>query len=225
MIDPRNIIRTKKKNLSLLINAKGELVVRAPMGYPDHKIYDFIKEKEEWIAKKQATILANSYVNHNVLNYTTYLFLGQELTPIISSSVKDFAISNRVLYIPAKIDSTKIFGKVEKYFKKLAVEVIQSRSEYFRQKLRLNPESVGINNNKTRWGVCDSKNKIAINWRAVFLPPNLLDYIIVHEFCHLLEFNHTKNFWAVVQTIIPDWRAVRMHLKHMNWILMLFRKD
>jgi predicted metal-dependent hydrolase len=225
MIDPRNIIRTKKRNLSLLVNAKGELKVRAPIGYPDYKIYEFIKEKEEWITKKQNAILANSYVNQNVLNYTTYLFFGQELTPVISSSVNNFAISNRVLYIPAKIDNAKIFGRIEKYFKKLAGEIIETRAAYFTERLRLHPESVGINNNKNRWGVCDNKNKISINWRAVFLPPNLLDYIIVHEFCHLLEFNHTKNFWAVVQTIIPDWRTIRLHLKHLNWILMLFRNE
>jgi predicted metal-dependent hydrolase len=139
--------------------------------------------------------------------------------------VKDFAVSNGVLYIPAKIPADKIFSKIERWFRKTALDIITERADYFRTRLRLSPENIAVNNNKTRWGVCDNKNNIAINWRAVFLPPNLLDYIIVHEFCHLLEFNHTKNFWAVVQTIIPDWRAVRTHLKHLNYLLMLFRSE
>jgi predicted metal-dependent hydrolase len=160
-----------------------------------------------------------------VINYNSYFYLGQELTPIISSSAKDFSIDNGVLYIPAKIQGDKIFKKIEKWFKANALEVVNDRADYFRSLLRLSPEEISVNNNKTRWGVCDNKNCISINWRVIFLPPNLLDYIIVHEFCHLLEFNHTKNFWAIVQTIIPDWRAVRLHLKHLNYLLMLFRYD
>ena len=79
MLDPRNIIRTNKRTLSLMINAKGELVVRAPYNYPENKIFDFIKQKEDWIIKKQNAIRSNSYINPNVVNYTQFLFLGKEL--------------------------------------------------------------------------------------------------------------------------------------------------
>jgi predicted metal-dependent hydrolase len=223
MLDPRNIIRTNKRTLSLLGNVKGELILCAPYEFPEHRIFDFKNEKQDWIIKKQNAVRANSYINQNVVNYSSYMFLGRELTPMISSAVKDITVSGGILYIPSKIPNEKIFGKIEKWFRKTAAEVITERAVYFRERLRLNPEDVTVNNNKTRWGVCDSKNRIAINWRAVFLPPNLLDYLIVHEFCHLLEFNHTKNFWAVVQTIVPDWRTIRTHLKHLNWLLMLFR--
>jgi len=80
------------------------------------------------------------------------------------------------------------------------------------------------NNNQTSWGVCGRGGAIAVNWRAVMLPPALLDYIVVHEFCHMLEFNHSKQFWAIVESILPNWRELRKHLKHMNWLLGLFRK-
>ena len=225
MLDPRNIIRTNKRTLSLFVNVKGELIVRAPYKYPDYKIFEFVKGKEEWIRKKQAAIRNNSYINQSVICYNSYFFLGQELSPVISANVKDFVINSGVLYIPAKIPAEKILSKVERWYKKAALDIITERADYFRTRLRLSPEEISVNNNKTRWGVCDSHNRIAINWRAVLLPPNLLDYIIVHEFCHLLEFNHTKNFWAIVSTIIPDWRAVRIHLKRMGYLLMLFRPN
>jgi predicted metal-dependent hydrolase len=208
-----------------LVSAKGELIVRAPYGFPEDKIFDFIKQKQDWIEKKQRAFRVNSYINPNVLNYSTYLFLGRELTPVISAERKDFAMDDGRIYIPAKIQTEKIRPKLERWFKRLAVEIITERAEYFCGKLRLYPQSISVNNNKTRWGVCDSRHNVAINWRAIFLPPNLLDYIIVHEFCHLLEFNHTKNFWAIVETIIPDWRNVRTHLKCLNYLLLLFRKE
>lgn len=225
MLDPRNIIRTNKRTLSLLVNAKGELIVRAPYNFPEHKIFEFIKEKQDWIIKKQNAVRANSYINQNVVNYNVFLFLGQELTPVISSEVKEFYMEDGRLLIPAKIPSDRILPRLERWYRKVAEGVIVDRVNYLAQKLRLRPKQVGINNNKTRWGVCDVNGNIAINWRAIFLPPNLLDYIVVHELCHLLEFNHTKAFWAIVGNVIPDYQSVRKHLKCLNYLILLFRKE
>ncbi len=225
MIDPRNIIRTNKRSLSLMINAKGELIVRAPYNYPESRIFDFIKQKEDWIIKKQNAIRSNSYINPNVVNYTTFMFLGKEITPLISSEVKEIMINDNKLMIPAKISSDKILGKVEKWYRKVANEVLVERVNYMAKQLRLRPVNITTNNNKTRWGVCDSRGNIAINWRAIFLPPNLLDYIVVHELCHLLEFNHTPAFWNIVEKIIPDYQVVRKHLKCLNYLILLFRKE
>ena len=225
MLDPRNIIRTDKRTLSLMINAKGELIVRAPYNYPENKIFEFIKQKEDWIIKKQQAIRSNSYINHNVVNYTTFFFLGKELTPLITNDVKEIMMNDNKLLIPAKIPSEKILGRVEKWFRKVAEEVLVERVIYMAKQLRLRPVSIKTNNNKTRWGVCDSRGNIAINWRAIFLPPNLLDYIVVHELCHLLEFNHTAAFWNIVGNVIPDYQILRKHLKCLNYLILLFRKE
>ena len=225
MLDPRNIIRTNKRTLSLMVNANGELIVKAPYNYPDHKIFAFIKEKEDWIIKKQNAIRSNSYINPNVVNYTVFLFLGKELTPLIANDVKEILISDNKLLIPTRIPNDKILGKIEKWYRKVAAEVLVERVQYWAQKLRLRPNEITTNNNKTRWGVCDNHANIAINWRAIFLPPNLLDYIVVHELCHLLEFNHTQAFWNVVGNVIPDYQILRKHLKCLNYLILLFRKE
>ncbi len=225
MLDPRNIIRTNKRTLSLLVNARGELIVRAPYNFPEHRIFDFVREKREWIEKKQSQVRSNGFINQNVLNYSVYLFLGKELTPVISTEVKNFYIEEGKLFIPAKIQQNKILSKLERWYKKVAFEVIVERTEHLAKKLRLRPVSININNNKTRWGVCNSKSNIFVNWRAIFLPPDLLDYIIIHELCHLLEFNHTKAFWAIVEQVMPNYSGIRKHLKYLNYLLLLFRKE
>ena len=153
------------------------------------------------------------------------MFLGKELTPLISNDVKEIMINDNKLLIPAKINSDKILSKIEKWYRKVAEEVLVERVNYMANQLRLRPADVKTNNNKTRWGVCDSRGNIAINWRAIFLPPNLLDYIVVHELCHLLEFNHTPAFWSVVAKIIPDYQILRKHLKCLNYLILLFRKE
>jgi len=149
--------------------------------------------------------------------------LGAELVPVINAGVKQITRQDSAMLIPAKLDSDKVLKKVEKYLKDHAKQIVEERCMYFSDVLKLNCSNVVVNNNKTRWGSCSQYGEIAINWRAVMLKPSLLDYIIVHEFCHLLEFNHTKEFWAIVQTILPNWRAMRMELKHMSWLLHLFR--
>lgn len=223
MVNPANIHKSNRSTLSIYIDPTGNLVVKAPKNMPDRKIFDFIKSKGDWIRERQAAVLKNSHINRNVASYNTFLFLGKELVPVINDQSKHIERKDLALMIPAKLENDKVLKKIEKYLKDHAKAIVQERCEYFSQALKLNYTSATVNNNKTRWGSCTSKGEIALNWRAIMLKPSLLDYIIVHEFCHLLEFNHTKNFWTIVQTILPEWRKLRLELKHMAWILQLFR--
>lgn len=224
MLNPANIYRSRRRTLAIYIDPAGQLIVKAPTGMSDRKVFDFVKAKAAWIAARQAQILKNSFINRSVASYNSYFFLGLEVLPVISNNVRQITRSDGALLIPAKLDQTKIQKKVEKWFKDNAKIIIAERASYFSQVLKLKSSAVMTNNNKTRWGSCSKSGVIALNWRAVMLKPELLDYIIVHEFCHLLEFNHTTNFWAVVQTILPNWKSLRAHLKQMGWLLQLFRE-
>jgi len=224
MLDPRNIYRSKRKTLALFVDLHGNLIVKAPLRLPEGKIFDFVKLKRDWILARQHQILQNSYINRNVVTHNSFLFLGQEVMPMISKNSKQITKQDGVMMIPAKFHGEQVLKKVERWFKQQAEVILNERVRYFSNRLNMQPSAVAINNNKTRWGSCSSSRKINLNWRAVMLPPYLFDYIVVHEFCHMLEFNHTKNFWAIVETILPDWRVLRKHLKQMNWLLMLFRK-
>jgi len=223
MLDPRNIYRSKRKTLALFIDVKGQLIVKSPMKLPEHKIMEFVRSKQDWILTRQRKIAENSYINRSVVTYNTFMHMGRELVPVICQKSKAIVHTSTSLVIPAKIPSDKLLKRVEKYFRGEAKNILEQRAMYFSNRLKLEYSAVAINNNKTRWGSCNTKREIFLNWRAVMLPPHLFDYIVVHEFCHLLEFNHTKNFWAIVETILPNWRVLRKQLKHMAWILSTFR--
>lgn len=223
MLNPSNIYRSNRRTLSIHVDALGNLIVNAPEKLNDKKIFDFVKSRADWISARQAAVERNNHINRNVATYNAYYFLGRELTPVVSNKAKQITREDGNLLIPARFEPDKIPKKIEKYLRDTAKTIITDRSAYFRQILRLNPTQISTNNNKTRWGCCTRSREIAVNWRAMMLKPALLDYIIVHEFCHLLEFNHTKNFWAVVQTILPNWKSLRAELKHMGWLLQLFR--
>ncbi len=68
---------------------------------------------------------------------------------------------------------------------------------------------ISIRNQKTRWGSCSRKKNLNFNYRIMYLPEKVIDYIIIHELCHLKEFNHSKNFWNLVQVALPDYKEIK----------------
>lgn len=106
--------------------------------------------------------------------------------------------NNRIEYLNHKIKAYKfIFGRVE----------------YFSNMYNINFNKISIKNQKTRWGSCSRVGNLNFNYKILFLPKILADYVIVHEICHLIEFNHSKKFWDLVGIAIPNHKNVRKELK------------
>ncbi len=91
--------------------------------------------------------------------------------------------------------------------------LVQSRLLHFNQFYNFTYKKVFIRSQKTRWGSCSSKGNLNFNWRIIKLPSHLADYLIVHELCHLGEFNHSRKFWDLVAKTIPDYKKMRAELK------------
>lgn len=103
-------------------------------------------------------------------------------------------------------------GDYEKH-KGKALELIGGLVEKHRLRLAVSPAKISIRRQKSRWGSCSRKGNLNFNYRIVFLPERLAEYIVVHELCHLKEFNHSSKFWALVSSVVPDYRQVRKTLR------------
>src|SRR3989344_7823061 len=90
---------------------------------------------------------------------------------------------------------------------------LEHRIDKFNSHYRCDINDIKIKKMKTRWGSCSKKKNLNFNARIATLPDPLIDYIIAHELCHLIEFNHSAKFWALVARTIPDWRERRMELR------------
>ncbi|MCX6716659.1 MAG: M48 family metallopeptidase [Candidatus Taylorbacteria bacterium] len=90
---------------------------------------------------------------------------------------------------------------------------IERKSEEFNKFYGYKINRISIRNQRTRWGSCSKKGNLNFNYRLILLPERLADYVIVHEICHLGEFNHSSKFWALVERTIPDYRERRQILK------------
>lgn len=91
--------------------------------------------------------------------------------------------------------------------------LVLDRLQFFNEKYHTIYGSVSIRNQKTRWGSCSGKNNLSFNYRIVFLPPELADYIIVHELCHTIEHNHSPRFWAQVARTLPNHLELRKTIR------------
>jgi len=98
-------------------------------------------------------------------------------------------------------------------YKKDAGILVKERLEYFNQFYNYKYGRVAIRNQKTRWGSCSKKGNLNFNYKIVLLTSKQSDYIIVHELCHLKEFNHSGSFWSLVAETVPDYKEIRSSLR------------
>ena len=94
--------------------------------------------------------------------------------------------------------------------------IILERIQHLNQHYQLPIGRIAIRNQKSRWGSCSKKGNLNFNYKLVFLPPELRDYVIVHEICHIKEFNHGKGFWALVGETVPQWKEFRKRLRNIK---------
>ena len=102
---------------------------------------------------------------------------------------------------------------LEARYRQLARRVIGQRVSYFAAKMGVTCGRISIREQKTRWGSCSGQGNLNFNWKLILMPPEILDYVVVHELAHRKQMNHSPAFWAEVERILPDWRERRRWLR------------
>ena len=102
---------------------------------------------------------------------------------------------------------------LEKRYRDAAKEYIPKRAAYYHQFTGGHYKKITIRDQKTRWGSCSGTGNLSFNFRLMLAPPRVLDYVVVHELCHLTHMNHSKDFWNMVERILPDYKEQRKWLK------------
>lgn len=100
-----------------------------------------------------------------------------------------------------------------KLLREKARKVLTEKTDYYKRLIGVDYKKIRIGDQKTRWGSCSSSGTISYNWRLILMPEEIMDYVVVHELCHMVEMNHSKRFWARVAEILPDYQIRRKWLK------------
>lgn len=214
-MQPHKIIRSSRKTIALQINENAELIVRAPFHVSQRRINQFIEEKKDWIAKTHKKALYRKKIseeNSEIRDGKRALFLGKEYEIRLNGKIKSIEVDENVMQFPfSKIDNAEYY--LAMWYKKKAKKIIIPRTEKYAEAIGVSFSKIAITSAKKRWGSCNSKGNINFSYRLVMTPPEVIDYVIVHELMHLKELNHSAKFWARVETVIPDYKQRRKWLK------------
>lgn len=111
---------------------------------------------------------------------------------------------------------------LEKWYRKEAADIIGEKAADYGKLLKVTFREIHIKDQRSRWGSCSSKKNLNFNFRLIMAPEPVLDYVVIHELCHLRHMDHSKSFWAMVESICPPYRQYRKWLKDYGESLYLF---
>ena len=194
------------------------MTVRSPKRLAITVIEDFIREKKDWIITKQSN-LKNRPEEPKPKEYISgekFQFLGNEYELEIQQGLRNkiFIEENKLIISsthPSKKD--KIKKRLQDWYKEQARLVFDERLiECLEIAKKINVEfnsQPKLRRMKSRWGSCSSKGEVTLNTNLVSAPIECIDYVILHELCHLREMNHSKKFHALMDIVMPDWKRVK----------------
>ena len=203
-----------------MIQVKDGLVeVRAPFKIEQKEIDSFILQKNSWINKKlsiQKSI--KKPTRKKFKNEENFQFLGKNLKlKITISENKKSYIDDKFIYLVLKNNKEnfkeKIKEKLEIFFRETAKDIFKNKTLDEAKKIRVTPKKIIVRSYKRRWGSCSYKKDISYNWKLIMAPEKIIHYVVIHELCHLIHFNHSKDFWKSVGKILPDYKSSKEWLK------------
>lgn len=202
---PDQVIRSRRKTVSLVVTKDARLIVRAPNRTPQAFIDRVIAEKSGWILRKmeemrsRPKLPARSYVDGDV-----FLYLGKQYSvEVIEGTVADIALADK-LYITRQA-LPDIRSRLHAWYTEKAHRIISTRIAWFAIRTGCDPKRVRITNATRRWGSCSSSGTVSFSWRLVMAPPEVIDYVVVHELVHIGQPDHSPAFWEKVERVMPDY--------------------
>jgi len=211
----------RRKTASIKID-EGSVKVIVPKSVSSNRIREFISKREGWIKAKlnqQISIKSKKKIKYIDGEVVPYLGRDYRLKFINGDSLSlKMKSGSFVITIPKgqKPEQKVIKNLLVDWYKKYAKIHLEEKTKKFSETMNVNPKSIVIKNYKSRWGSCSSKGELSFNWRIILTPQWIVDYIVVHELCHLLEFNHSPKYWSHVKRYIPNWKDCRNWLKENN---------
>lgn len=221
------ITYSRRKTLAVLVFPDGRVEVRAPIGCDRSRIEGFIRLKSAWIARtaarkrqQAAERAASAPPTRTYQAGEQFPILGDCLTlALVRGDRAGVRLENGQLVVttPSPGDGAEVARLLRRWIEREAARVFRQRLEAIAahaSAFGVPPSSaLTLRRMKSRWGSCSSRGRITLNLKLITLAPDLLDYVIAHELCHLVEMNHSPHYYALLDRVRPGWRPERARLK------------
>lgn len=209
--------RRAKRNVNFRIKENGEICISAPKYVSKQELEKMILKRADWLIEAQNKVNSkvHNQIKRNVENGSVTYFNGKKyFIKILPSISNDISINENFITLKIKEKYAQNSEYVNRYFKNwlceyeywLCDKLIDKYIKIF-EKYNLKKPELTIREMSSRWGSCiPAKNKITINQKLIYSPFECLEYVVLHEVSHLIEANHSKKFYSVVESAMPDWK-------------------
>ena len=220
-----SIDRTTRKTIGIVIEPDGKVIIKAPINLDQQVILDAIQNKRKWIVEKlklTEEIKKPVPVRHELVSGEKILLKNRLIRLKIHTyankrSKLSYAFKILHIYIYEKLSQTEREEEIKRalitWYKDKALNIISDRIEIYLKFVDYKPQEIKVRDQKVRWGSCTKEGKLIFNWRVVMAPISAIDYIIVHELCHLKEASHSAKFWGMVESLFPNFKKWREWLR------------
>lgn len=202
----------RRRRLTMTIDERG-LSVGAPLRINQTDVETFIRSHADWVLRKLVEYAGSHARRHITVRDGSQLpLLGAAVTVSIVPGANRIRWQDDRLWLEARADADCDL-LARRALQRRALSVFAERLALYSDSMGRSAPRLGLSNARTRWGSCSAKSGIRLSWRLIHLPLPLIDYVVVHELAHLVEMNHGPRFWAVVESLYPEWRDARRELK------------
>lgn len=214
------VVRSRRATADIVIERDGRVLVRAPETIPNQRIEDLVTAKRLWIYKTlaewrdlNATRVLREYRNGEGFLYLGRSYrlslIGRQEAPLVLRGGRFYL--RRDLVDRGEVAAAK--AAFQEYFIARGLERIASRVQYYAPKVGVMSRRVDVRELGHRWASCSPKGNLAFHWKCMMAPPTIIDYIVVHELCHIHQLDHTRSFWNEVDKVMPDFQERKEWLK------------
>lgn len=212
----------RRRTVGLKLDPEHGLVVYCPQSVSLRRLEEVLHHNSKWIREKSRQAEARRATMPQV-RWTPgarlpFKGVHYPLELLFHAGKRELLlIDGRLqLILPAKVSAClseeELREQMHLSFRAAARETIEARVAFFERVVGFQPRSIRIKGQKTRWGSCSARGILNFNWRLILAPPPVLDYVVVHELCHLAHLDHSRRFWARVGAVLPAYAEARSWL-------------
>jgi len=213
-----SVVRTNRIKTATVKVVDGQVSIVVPHALSDSRIQTILKQKKRWIREKlYLQNLASPTVKKEYVSGESFSYLGRNYRlKIKSDAIARVKLVNGQFEVrlPKQFNTPEnIHKSLENWFRERAVLKFQEKVDRYAEIIGVTPKSVQVRSYRSRWGSCSMSGRISFNWKVIIAPNRVVDYVVVHELCHLVHHNHGSEFWRQVRSVLPDYEESRLWLK------------
>ena len=211
------VVRTKRRKTASIKVIDGSVQAIVPDQLSNSRIENIIRKRTAWIGRKlQEQSQAVTPKPKEYVSGESFTYLGRNYRlKVIRGNDRAVKLKGGYLEVgvPEKSKDGEIRNALVEWYKTHALERLTEKTNRYARIIGVSPNSISVRDYKARWGSCSSKGEIFYNWRIIIAPHHIVDYVVVHELCHLKHPNHSPIYWKSVRRVSPDYKEHRHWLK------------